>query len=662
MLMVLLLISIAMIAASGVPGLLLGRRNSIGQWIAIVLNVGGSVGGAVALSMHYSEGAGSSVSRIHWPLAIGTFSVGMDGLSALFLIPMLLISALGSIYGLEYWKQSRHPGNGRKLRLCWGLLTAAMMLVVIARDAVLFLMAWEIMALAAFFLVNTEDRKREVRRAAWIYLVATHFGTLCLLAMFGLLRYASGSFALWPTAGSGLPAWLPAAAFVTGVIGFGFKAGIMPLHVWLPGAHANAPSHVSAMLSGVMLKAGVYGIIRIAGFLPHPPIWWGGTLLVVGAISGILGIAYAIAQQDFKRLLAYSSIENIGIIILGIGLALLGRSMNRFDWVALGLGGALLHVLNHSLFKPLLFMGAGNILHATGTRQIDLLGGLAKSMPRTFVLVIIGALGICALPPLNGFVSELLIYLGLFGTASAAAGKSIIWAALAAPALAVIGALAVSTFVKAIGVIFLGSPRTHAAERGHEAGRSTLVPMAILAAGCVAIGLAPGPVVGSIVQRAVTAWEPATAQANDAITTLAPLRTYSVIAVTFSFAIFAIAAFVLRRRLIPVSKASTWGCGYARPTPRIQYTGSSFGDFVIGLFAWVLLPRQKSVQLHELFPQRDAYASQTGDVVLDRGVVPSFSFIQRLFSFARPLQRGPVQVYLLYVLVVVLVLLLFAWW
>ena len=657
----LLLISIAVIAASGIPALLLGRRSAAGQGIATILNVVGSIIGAVALAAHYVEGSGAHESRFSWPLAIGNFSLGVDDLSVLFLIPMLLISALGSVYGMEYWKQSRHPANGRKLRACWGLLTAAMMLVVIARDAVLFLMAWEIMALTAFFLVDTEDQKRQVRRAAWIYLVATHCGTLCLLAMFGLLRYASGSFALWPIAGSGLSSWLPAAAFVTGIIGFGFKAGIMPLHVWLPGAHANAPSHVSAMLSGVMLKAGVYGIIRIASFLPHPPIWWGGALLVVGAISGILGIAYAIAQQDFKRLLAYSSIENIGIIMLGIGLALLGRSVGHPKWIVLGLGGSLLHVLNHSLFKPLLFMGAGNILHATRTRQIDLLGGLAKPMPRTFVLAIIGAIGICALPPLNGFVSELLIYLGLLRTASAGSG-SIMWAALAAPALAVIGALAVSTFVKLIGMIFAGSPRTHAALRAHESRGWMLAPMAILAAGCIAIGLAPALVVGSIVQRAVRAWEPAASQANYALTTLVPLQTYSVIAVTFSLLVFIATAFLLRRRPIPFAKASTWDCGYARPTPRIQYTGSSFGDFVTALFAWALMPSQRNVRLPEPFPQPQSYASHTGDVVLDRGVLPSFRFIQRLFSFARPVQRGPVQVYLLYVLAIVLVLLLFAWW
>ena len=206
--------------------------------------------------------------------------------------------------------------------------------------------------------------------------------------------------------------------FALGIAGFGLKAGLMPLHVWLPGAHANAPSHVSALLSGVLLKIGVYGVVRVCGLLPDPPVWWGGALLGIGAVSGVLGIALAVAQQDLKRLLAYSSIENIGIIAIGVGLASIGRSLGRADLVALGLGGALLHVLNHSLFKPLLFLAAGSVLHATGTRRISSLGGLARTMPHTFALFALGAVAICGLPPLNGFASELLLYLGLLRAAA----------------------------------------------------------------------------------------------------------------------------------------------------------------------------------------------------------------------------------------------------
>jgi hydrogenase-4 component B len=658
----LLLLSVGCIAISGVPGLLLGRRAAMGQLIATLMNVIGSAIGGIAVAARLWNGEGPQQLSRAWSFPIGQFAVGVDDLSALFLVPMLLISALGSIYDLEYWKQARHPGNGRKLRLCWGLLTSSMMLVVLARDAVVFLIAWEIMALAAFFLVATEDKKPEVRRAAWIYLVAAHVGTLLLFAFFGLLRVANGSFNLWTVASGDVPTWLATSIFVTGVVGFGLKAGIMPLHVWLPGAHANAPSHVSAILSGVLLKTGVYGIMRVAAFLPHPPIWWGTTLLVVGSISGILGIAFAVAQHDFKRLLAYSSIENVGIIMIGVGLALLGRSSGHPEWIVLGLGGSLFHVLNHSLFKPLLFMGAGNILHASHTRRIDLLGGLAKTMPRTFRLMTVGAMAICGLPPFNGFVSEFLIYIGLFRTADPAVGKFWIWAALSAPALALIGALAVSTFVKLLGAVFLGTSRTHSAERAHDPGALMLAPMLVLGLCCAVIGVMP-TVIAGFVQRAADVWDPAPSRIGMTIRTLVGLNWISAIAVVLIAAAIggkiALGAWRHRR---PSASAGTWDCGYARPTPRIQYSGSSFGQMLTDLFGWVLWPRKAVVALRGLFPDSAQFSSEVPDTVLDRGVLPAFSLTERLMSWARPIQRGSVQIYLLYVLIALLGLLLLAMW
>jgi hydrogenase-4 component B len=518
------------------------------------------------------------------------------------------------------------------------------------------------MALAAFFLVGTEDHNPEVRRAAWVYLVAAHVGTLCLFALFGLLRYVNGSFNLWLTPPGEIPTWLANTIFVVGVIGFGLKAGIMPLHVWLPGAHANAPSHVSAILSGVLLKTGIYGIIRIAAIASHPPMWWGMTLLAIGSVSGILGIAFAMAQHDFKRLLAYSSIENIGIITIGIGLALLGRSSGHADWIVLGLGGALLHTLNHSLFKPLLFMGAGNILHAVQTRQADLLGGLGKTMPRTFILVLIGALSICGLPPFNGFVSEFLIDVGLIRIAASNTGNAWASAALAAPALAMIGALAVATFVKLIGTVFLGTSRTDATAHAHDPHSFMLAPMLFLAIGCVLIGLAPVILAGAL-QRAVAEWDATASSSLVSISTFMPLSTFlflGLLAIAVGFAgAKAIQWFRLRR---PSATAGTWDCGFTRPTARIQYSGSSFGQMLTDLFGWVLLPRKSILALRTLFPDRTLFRSEIPDTVLDRGVLPSLGVIERVLSWARPIQRGPVQVYLLYVLAALMSLLLLASW
>ena len=656
----LLLIAVACIAVSGVPGLLLGRRSALGQWFAAAVNVIGSVIGAAGLILHIgTAGVQPDILILPWGLPIGRFAVGVDALSALFLIPMLLISALGSIYGLAYWKQAEHPGNGRKLRLCWGLMTASMMLVVMATDGVLFLMAWEIMALAAFFLVATEDKKEAVRQAGWVYLVATHLGTLCLFALFALLRYAGGSFDLWSI--TAWPhTWMPTAAFVLGAVGFGLKAGVMPLHVWLPGAHANAPSHVSAILSGVLLKTGVYGLVRVGALLPHPPVWWGGTLLAAGAVSGIIGIAFAVSQHDFKRLLAYSSIENVGIMVMGIGLALVGRAVSRNDLIYLGLAGALLHVLNHSLFKPLLFMGAGNLLHAVHTRQIDLLGGLGKRMPRTFVLFAIGAVAICGLPPLNGFVSELLIYLGLFRALIPSDGRAWRMISLAAPALAIIGALAVGGFVKLLGAVFTGGPRTRHGEHAHDPGALMLAPMATLALLCTAIGVFPGVLAG-LLGRAVEVWHPQTSSAASLPTNLVPWHWLTAASVSILVAA-ALAAVVLRRwlRYDQATSAGTWDCGYAKPTTRMQYTGSSLSDMLTGLFAWVLVPRKIWRDLRGIFSERGSFFSQVPDVVLDRGLFPGFRFMVRVLAYARPIQSGPVQVYLVYVLAILLALLLFA--
>jgi len=284
------------------------------------------------------------------------------------------------------------------------------LLVVVARNGVLFLMSWELMSLASFFLVTLEDEKESVRRAGWIYLIAMHLGTAFLLAMFLLLGQNAASLDFERLSTAAAPSGV---FFLLAVIGFGTKAGFIPMHVWLPEAHPAAPSHVSAVMSGVMIKTGIYGLLRILTLLGPPAAWWGWTLVAIGIVSGILGVLYALAQHDLKRLLAYHSVENIGIIALGLGIGVLGISYSNPMMAALGFTGGLLHVVNHALFKSLLFLGAGSVLHATGTGELDRLGGLLKRMPVTGTTFLIGAVAISGLPPLNGFVSEFLIYLGV---------------------------------------------------------------------------------------------------------------------------------------------------------------------------------------------------------------------------------------------------------
>ncbi len=493
-------------AVSGLPGLLRSRGSMSGQWMTTVLAVLASGLGLGGVFWFWTSGDSREI-VLPWAIPGAQFNVAMDGLSAFFLVPVFLVSLLGNIYGLGYWKQTEHPRNGRRLRVFYGTLTAGMALQVIARDGILFLFGWEIMGLSTFFLIMTEGQEKDVQEAGWVYLVVTHTATLCLFAIFALMRAGGGSFLLAPLKPDALTPGVATAIFVLSLVGFGSKAGIMPLHIWLPSAHAVAPSHVSAIMSGVNIKVAMYGLIRVTSLMPAPPLAWGAIVLALGVVSGVLGVAFAIGQHDLKRLLAYHSIENIGIIVIGLGLALIGRSIGREDLVILGLGGCLLHVWNHALFKALLFLSAGSIIHSVHTREIDHLGGLAKSMPWTSLCFVVGSVAICGLPPLNGFVSEFLIYLGLFGTLANGAGRTFAGASFAAPALALIGALAVACFVKVYGAIFLGTPRSEHARQGHEAPLSMLGPMSVLVACCFLIGLAP-LAVAPFLASGISAWAP----------------------------------------------------------------------------------------------------------------------------------------------------------
>jgi hydrogenase-4 component B len=538
------------------------------------------------------------------------------------------------------------------------VLTAGMAMVVLARDGVPLMMAWEIMALSAFFLVATEDSNRQVRQAAWVYLAAAHLGTVCLFGFFALLRHATGSFDLWPTALASISPHMAMALFISGAVGFGLKAGIMPLHIWLPGAHANAPSHVSAILSGVMLKAGVYGLFRVATLLPNPPVWWGATFLIAGTLSAVLGISYAAGQSDLKRLLAYSSIENIGVIVMGLGLATLGRSLGRPEWVVLGLGGALLHILNHSLFKPLLFMGAGGILHATRTRDMDLLGGLHKRMPKIFILFLIGAIAICGLPPLNGFVGELFLYIGIFRTALTASAVWG-WVGLAAPALALVGALAVGSFVKLLAAVFAGAPRSQHAEHAHDPEPTMLAPMCILAGGCILIGIFPIITI-SVLDRAIACWGQNTLPEMASLRSYVPMGWLTAIAIMLLIAVGSAGFWFFRSPATKAARAAgTWDCGYARPTRRMEYTGSSFSQMIVECLAWVLWPRAKAPKIDAVFSAPSNFSSDLPDVVLDRGVLPVCGSARGFFRRARVFQHGPIQVCLLYVLGILIMLLVF---
>lgn len=647
----LLLAAVALAVLSGVPGLFVPAGKSAGERVFVLaMALAGGLGIASALAV-VVEGEGALA--LPWSVPGGRLALEVDALSAMFLLQVAVIAPLGACYGLAYWSERAHPESGRRLRVFYGLTSGAMLLLVAARNAILFLASWEVMALSAFMLVGTEDEKPVARAASHVYLLATRFGTLLLFAMF-TLAFASTGTLDFDGLSRALASPLRDAIFVLGLLGFGLKAGLMPLHLWLPGAHANAPSHVSALLSGVLIKMGIYGIVRLVAACAAPPAWWGAWVLALGALSGVLGVSFAIGQHDLKRLLAYHSVENIGIIAMGLGVALLGQSAGHGELVVLGLGGALLHVWNHGAFKALLFLSAGAVVHATGTREIDRLGGLARKLPWTSRAFLLGAVAICGLPPLNGLVSELLVYLALFRT-SGEGGSLWLAGALGGPALALIGALAVACFVKVFGAVFLGEPRTHDADAAHEAGGAMRGPMAALAGVCLLIGLAPMVVV-PMLDRAIADF--ATREVRS-VAQLAPLGAVSATGLVL-LALIGLAARAARRWARQARRdVGTWDCGYAAPSARMQYSSSSFAQMLVALFGWALRPEVHAPRIEGPFPAPSRFHSEVPDAVLDRAVAPCFRVLGGLFERLHRLQSGNVHLYLVYIVVALIALL--AW-
>lgn len=514
-----------------------------------------------------------------------------------------------------------------------------MVAVLLAANGLQFLIAWELFAICGFFLITLEKRRKEVRATGWLYLAASHTGTMVLFAFFAALAARTGSWELGPMRDQ--PAL--ASLYWLALAGFAVKAGVFPLHVWLPSAHANAPSHVSAIFSGVAIKMGVYGVVRFGGWLPAPA-GAGWVMIGLGATGALLGIAFALGQNDLKRLLAYSSVENIGVIMIGLGAALLGASQSSAPWGRLALAGALLHVWNHGMFKSLLFLGAGSVLHATGTREMSRLGGLWRTMPWTAGLFAIGAMAVSALPPLNGFVSEWLIYLGLF---DAAIGRGpLAWATmLTAVMLAMAGALALATFVKAVAMVFLGAPRTRIVQPLHEAGTWMLAPMFALASACVVLGLASAAAWPALA-RATGIWHPPW----NGMESGAPLGALG--AVQAALLVFlAGAAFFLWRwaHARGARRAPTWDCGFAAPSARMQYTSGSFAGIATRWFSPVLRPERSLRRPRGFFPNSALCVERVPETVLEAICAPLGLATLRTAHLARRFQHGRLQYYIAYV-------------
>lgn len=648
------LLALGIHLAGGVLALLLRRSNRVALATGTVTSVIASLIGLVAATHLLSVG-GSAEIQASWRVPVGELRIGVDALSAFFLLCIYLVSGLGAVYGAGYL-----GGRGRERALApviffFALLVAAMAGVALARDGVLFLVAWEIMSLAGYFLVTFEHEREDVRRAGMVYLIASHIGVVFLFILFTLFARHGGDFSFAALASAGAPsATLANTCFLLAVVGFGTKAGFWLLHTWLPEAHPASPSHVSATMSGVMIKMGIYGLLRTLTFLGTPPVWWGILLIAVGALSGVLGILHALAQHDLKRLLAYSSVENVGIVVLGIGLGLLGQSTANPAMAFLGYAGAVLHTLNHGLFKGLLFQSAGSVLLATGTREIDALGGLSRKMPLTALTFLLASIAISGLPPLNGFVSEWLIYLAAFRGGTSLHGAAAVATIAVIPVLALISGLAAACFVRAYGIPFLGTSRTDATKAAHDPPLAMRLPMVLAAVLCVAIGLWPDGAL-RLIERPTQVLVGVTTVPDPLLGSLIAITRVSLVLLGFAALLALLRRILLRRR--EVSVGSTWGCGYEAPTARMQYTAASFAEPILAPFEAALHRQVAEEPVSGYFPRLASHELHPGDLAGERVIVPSVRRVIAALGRLRIVQHGRVQLYLVYILVTVVVVL-----
>jgi hydrogenase-4 component B len=526
----------------------------------------------------------------------------MDALASFFLIVVNLGGAAASLYGLGY---GHHDSAPERVLPFFPAFLAGMNLVVMADDAFSFLLCWEFMSLASWALVMAHHRETGNARAGYIYLVMASFGTLALLLAFGLLAGPAGDYGFAAIRAAPHAPNAAALVLILMLLGAGSKAGLVPLHVWLPLAHPAAPSHVSALMSGVMTKVAIYGFIRVIFDLLGPPAWpASAVVLFLGGMTAAMGILYALMEKDLKRLLAYSTIENVGIIFVGLGLALAFQANGLKLLAALAFTAALLHVLNHSFFKSLLFFGAGAVLVSTGERNMEKLGGLIHGMPLTSFVVLIGCVAISALPPFNGFVSEWLIFQAVLQSPELPQWALKIMVPAVGALLALAAALAAACFVKAFGVSFLGRPRSPAAQAAREVDRYSLAAMFILAALCLAAGILPGLIIDALSpitieilggRMPIQAQEPwlSIVPIAESRSSYNGLLVMLFITISASFAVY----FIHRFASHAVRHGPAWGCGFSDPTPMAQYTGGSFAQPIRRVFGTMVFHARDHVEM-----------------------------------------------------------------
>lgn len=608
-----------------------------------------------------------------WAMPFGLIHIRLDYLAAYFLLVIGVAGCAVSLYAIGYSRE--YYRDGRRYLLMAALYNAfllSMVLVVSVSHVMAFIVVWEIMALTSFFLVNHDHEQAETGRAAFVYIVMTHIGTAFIIIAFLLLAHQAGSldFASFARVADSLDYWTKNTVFLCALIGFGAKAGLIPLHIWLPRAHPAAPSHVSALMSGVMIKTAIYGLCRFCfDFLGVGPVWWGALILVLAVASSVLGVLYALMENDLKRLLAYSSVENMGIILLGIGTGMIFTAKGQGSLAALAWGAALFHVLNHAIFKSMLFMGAGAVLQSTHTKDIEKLGGLIKKMPYTTVCFLVGVAAISALPPMNGFVSEWLTFQALFYLPQALAGVAgKVAGALLVALLGLTGALAAACFVKAFGVTFLAKPRSIHAEQAQEAEWVMLAPMAMLSGFCVVLGLWSEPVIYLLKQVLASAAGLDAVQAFSATSWyragfFSPAATANIPMPVIAALAFVggMAAMVIYRLYgkPQVAAGETWTCGIV-PTARMEYTATGFSKPVRMAFRAILRPQRDTLvdtNPNRYFGRRLSYHVRITDV-FNEIYRPINTGIIHAAQFMKAIQTGSVQLYIGYITAITVIALI----
>lgn len=613
-----------------------------------------------------------------WTLPFGvplfSWTVRLNPLSAYFNLALGILGFAASLYSLGYVRPMEGRRNIGALGFFYNALLLSLMLVFTAGNVFSFLMAWEVMALSAWCLVIFEHEKEETRHAGMVFLIMSHAGTGLLLIAFLLMAQASGSldFASFHVLASKLPDWEQGLVFLLFFLGFGVKAGIIPIHVWLPAAHPVAPSNVSAIMSGIMIKAGIYGVALVFfDFFAAPPMWMGMLVLAIGVVSALLGVLYALMEHDLKRLLAYHSIENIGIILIGFGAALLFRALGHDVLAAIALTAGLYHTINHAIFKCLLFLGAGSVLHATGTRNMEEMGGLIRRMPMTAFYFLIGAVAISGLPPLNGFVSEWLTYQALLAGFGSTPLLTRVVFPITGAMLALTAALAAACFVKAFGISFLALPRSEQAAQAHEGTRSMRLGMFVLAAGCVVLGLGATwfvPIFDPItVQAFGVPVSPSLTGAGGFVLTAGSLRAGSVSTMGISMMLVLLAAIPAlfwlswgraRRRVT----GAAWDCGQPGLTAANEYTATGFSKPIRMIFSALYRPKreiQAEYEVSPYYPTAIRFESEIEPTFEKHFYDPFQDWLLGVAHRLRPVQAGSIHAYLAYIFVALILLLLF---